>query len=241
MRAVFTYLVDEDELSENPVATVVVRGVEVDKRDDEKGFTDEDSATILRATLEPQSDHMSVEMAAAHRWVAWICAYTGARVNEITSLRPQDFIVKDGFQCISLRKEITKTSKPRIIPLHSHLLRQDSGRLMAHVAQRRKLGKPLFYDPARAKKDGERSKEQYEKVASKLGDWVRKMQVDHAVWPNHGLRHRWKAEARHIEMHPDIADFITGHGGGSVSKKYGPRWVKTFAKEIEKLPRFGLA
>jgi len=39
---------------------------------------------------------------------------------------------------------------------------------------------------------------------------------------------RWKAEARDIEMHPDIADFITGHGGGSASKKYGPRWVKTF-------------
>jgi hypothetical protein len=26
--------------------------------------------------------------------------------------------------------------------------------------------------------------------------------------------------------------------GGSVSKKYGPRWVKTFAKQIAKLPRY---
>ena len=44
---------------------------------------------------------------------------------------------------------------------------------------------------------------------------------------------RWKAEARDIEMHPDIADFITGHGGGST----GLAGLKR-SKEIEKLPRF---
>jgi hypothetical protein len=83
VRAVFTYLVDEDELSENPVATVVVRGLEVDKPDDDKGFTDEDAATILRATLEPQSDHMSVEMAAAHqprRGNSRGCGHKGVRL-----------------------------------------------------------------------------------------------------------------------------------------------------------------
>lgn len=42
-------------------------------------------------------------------------------------------------------------------------------------------------------------------------------------------------------MHPEISDFITGHGGGSVSKKYGDHWVVTFAQEIAKLPRYEIA
>lgn len=235
VRATCQFLVDELELDENPAAGIVVRGVEDGKEDDDnKGFTDRDAATILRATLVPRSKQMSVEMVAAHRWVPWICAYTGARVNEITSLRPQDFVTKDGIYCISLRKEVTKTSKARVIPLHLHLC--DEG-LAAYVDSRRKVGKPLFYDPARARRDNP-GNPQYEKVADKLGDWVRLMEVDHGVWPNHGWRHRWKSQARHVGMHPEISDFITGHGGGSVSKKYGDRWVATFAQEIAKLPRY---
>jgi integrase len=238
VRVTCQFLVDELELDENPAAGIVVRGVEDGKDDDDnKGFTDADAATILRATFAPRSKQMSVEMAAAHRWVPWICAYSGARVNEITSLRPQDFITKDGFDCISLRKEVTKTSRARIIPLHLHLLDQE---LVEYVEARRKLGKPLFYDPARARRDNPENP-QYEKVADKLGDWVRLMDVDHDVWPLHGWRHRWKSQARHVGMHPEISDFITGHGGGSVSKKYGDHWVATFAQEIAKLPRYEIA
>jgi integrase len=199
VRATCQFLVDELELDENPAAGIVVRGVEDGKEDDDnKGFTDVDAATVLRATLMPRSKQMSVEMAAAHRWVPWICAYSGARVNEITSLRPQDFITKEGIYCISLRKEVTKTSKARIIPLHLHLREQG---LKEYVEARGKLGKPLFYDPARARRDNP-GNPQYEKVADKLGDWVRLMDVDHDVWPNHGWRHRWKSQARHVGMHP---------------------------------------
>ncbi|MEC5293197.1 hypothetical protein, partial [Aurantimonas sp. C2-3-R2] len=32
----------------------------------------------------------------SRRWVPWICAYTGARVNEITQLRRQDIKQIDG-------------------------------------------------------------------------------------------------------------------------------------------------
>jgi hypothetical protein len=38
----------------------------------------------------------SVAAYVARRWIPWICAYTGARVNEITSLTGRDFIVRDG-------------------------------------------------------------------------------------------------------------------------------------------------
>ena len=75
-----------------------------------------------------------------------------------------------------------------------------------------------------------------------LGDWVRLMHVDHDVWPNHGWRHRWKSQARHVGMHPEIADFITGHGGGSVSKKYGDHWghVRPGNREAAALRTLGI-
>ncbi len=235
VKATCQYLVDELKLKENPVAGVVVRNVKIDKDDDTKGFDQKDAETILGACLGPAPKKMSIEMAKAHRWVPWICAYTGARVNELTSLLPSDFIVKDGLPCISIRAELSKTSKPRIVPLHDHLV--DEG-LLDYVATRREIDKPLFYDPARGR-GAQRANPHWTKVGNKLARWVLKeLDVDHEVAPNHGWRHRFKALARDVEMHPEIADFITGHGSGSVSKKYGSRWVTTFKKQIDKIPRY---
>ena len=55
LKAVCQYLVDEDKLVTNPAAGVVVRNVETEKDDDEKGFSDKDARTILLATLQKRS------------------------------------------------------------------------------------------------------------------------------------------------------------------------------------------
>jgi hypothetical protein len=153
-------------------------------------------------------------------------------VNEITSLQPADIVKDQGIWCFKLPKERTKTRKKRSIPIHSHLIDQDF--LLTYVAERRRLGKPLFYDPARTRN----GKAHYKKVGERLGDWVRKLPVDHKVWPNHGWRHRWKSQSRDIGMHAQIADFIQGHGGGSVSARYGAKWPKTLKRSIEMIPRY---
>ena len=234
INAVFEYLVQELELEENPAAQIVVRGIKTEKEDDEKGFTDKDARTILAATLEPRSHLISGEMAAARRWVPWILAYTGARVNEITSLNPEDITEVEGVLCFVLRKDRTKTRKKRNVPIHSHLIEQG---FLAYVAERRKLRKPLFYEPARSR-GGPGSHPHYQKVGERLGEWIRTLDVDHNVWPNHGWRHRWKSQSRDLGMHAQVADFIQGHGGGSVSAKYGEKWPKTLAKAIEMIPRY---
>jgi hypothetical protein len=72
--------VDEDRLFDNPAANIVVRNVETEKDDDEKGFSDKDARTILGATLVKRSPKMSVEMAAARRWIPWICAYKAVAI-----------------------------------------------------------------------------------------------------------------------------------------------------------------
>ncbi|MBP1097543.1 DUF6538 domain-containing protein [Bradyrhizobium diazoefficiens] len=237
LKAVCQYLVDEDKLAVNPVAGVVVRNVETERDDDEKGFSDKDARTILAATLQGGSHLLSVEMTAARRWIPWICAYTGARVNEITSLLPTDVVTVQGILCFSLPKERSKGKRKRIVPIHSHLIEQG---LQAYVAERKKLGKPLFYDPARSR-GGKGANPHYQKVGERLAEWVRTLPVDHNVWPNHGWRHRWKSQSRDVGMHAQVADFIQGHGSGSVSEKYGSKWPKTLKKAVEMIPRYRIS
>src|SRR3974390_572924 len=108
-------------------------------------------------------------MKAARRWVPWICAYTGARVNEVTSLLPSDVQQILGHWCFVLRPEITKGKRQRRVPIHKHLIEQP---FLEYVDERRKIGKPLCYEPARAR-GGKGANPQWHKVGERLGAWGR--------------------------------------------------------------------
>src|SRR3569833_2363563 len=104
------------------------------------GFDHREAHTILAAALGPQNERMTEENAGARRWVPWLCAYTGARVNEITCLTPRDLIERDGIPMLRIRAETAKTRKWREVPLHPHLVEQ------GFVLYARSRGsRPLFY------------------------------------------------------------------------------------------------
>jgi integrase len=84
-RAVFSWACEQLKMPANPAEKIKVTVLDKPELRD-KGFTDQEARTILSAALAPPSRLMSPEHAAARRWVPWICAYTGARVNEITQL-----------------------------------------------------------------------------------------------------------------------------------------------------------
>jgi hypothetical protein len=108
---------------------------------------------------------------------------------------------------------------------------------MKYVAERQKVDKPLFYDPARSR-GGQAANPHYKKVGQRIAEWVGDLQVDHAIAPNHGWRHRWQSISRHVRMHPQIANFLIGHGDKDVSSVYGEKWTKTLYKEIMLIPRY---
>ncbi|MBR0945484.1 hypothetical protein [Bradyrhizobium liaoningense] len=191
--------------------------------------------TILSATVATPSHLTSAEMRAARRWVPWICAYTGARVNEITSLLPSDVQQILGHWCFVLRPEITKGKRLRRVPVHKHLLDQ---KFMVYVEARRKLDKPLFYDPDRAR-GGKGANPQWQKVAERLGDWVRDTLKITGVQPNHGWRHLWREIVRGTKMKPELCDYMCGHESKSgTGARYGKRKVPVLAKELALFPRF---
>jgi integrase len=177
----------------------------------EKGFEMTEATTILAATLRPPSGKISVEMAAARRWVPWICAYSGARVNEITPLTGRDFIIRDGIPMMRVRAETNKTRKSRMVPLHGHLIEQG---LLAYAKSRG--ARPLFYDPARSR-GGSDANPHYKKVGERIAEWVRSLGIDPRVAPNHGWRHRFTSVARFVAMPEDVRHVIQGHAGGKIA------------------------
>jgi integrase len=225
------YAVDQDHLAENPAAGIKVR-VRQAPQERDKGFDGKEAETILSATLRKPSNKMSVEMAAARRWVPWTCAYTGARVNEITPLTGRDFVRRDGIWMIRIRAEYNKTRKFREVPLHSHLIEQG---LLDYVKSRG--ARPLFYDPRRSR-GGKDSNPHYKKVGERLAEWVRSLGIDERVAPNHGWRHRFSTVSRFLAMPEDVRNIIQGHAGAKVADRYGETWPLVALREIEKLPRY---
>lgn len=244
LRAVTGFQIERLKFTgENPFSRIRVRGVKGSNATNKKGFSDVQATKILTATCAAFSHLTTPETRAARRWVPWICAYTGARVNEVTSLLPSDIRPDEetGIVCFYLRPEMTKGAYERIIPVHSHLVEQ---KFFDYVEKRRSAGLPLFYNPKRAE-GGENAKPQWQKIAERLGDWVVDTLKVTGVKPNHGWRHRFKSVSRHVGMHPEVEAFITGHGGSDdpdeiskVSMGYGDPWVKTLRKTIEMYPRY---
>lgn len=199
VKATLGYAKQQLKVTKNVATEVTVR-VKKKRKQREKGFTEEEATLILRATFAPPPPGMSEEHAKARRWVPWICAYTGARVNEITQLLPSDFKTKKGIRYIRIDAEAAKTGEYREVPLHQHLIDQGLIDYMESRGER-----PLFYDPGRTR-GGRENGRHFRKTGERLADWIRSAEVgvtDERVKPNHGWRHRFSSVARgHAHRHP---------------------------------------
>jgi integrase len=203
-----------------------------------KAFRPEEAQTILRASLAVTNTDRASD--AVRRWVPWICGYTGARSGEITQLRGIDVIKQDGIDAIRITPEAgtVKTKQARLVPLHSHLIRQG---FLSFVARKGKG--PLFYKPpvhpAKTNSATNPSKARSVKAREQLAQWVRNMGVDDPnVKPNHAWRHTFKQLAERNGISERVSDYITGHAPATVSRGYGAPTLKDMAEALKKFPRY---
>lgn len=115
----------------------------------DREFTLEESKLILKATLEPTSGRMTTEGVAARRWIRWLCAYSGARVNEITQARAEDIFQKQSRNRkmvwvlrITPEAGAVKTNVAREVALHPHIIEMG---FLRYVETRK--GKQVIIDP----------------------------------------------------------------------------------------------
>lgn len=232
---VFAVAVQRGKLESNPLERLEVFGPKaVQTR--RKDISDSEAEVILRAALGSQPAGLSEAHARARRWVPWICAYTGARVNEITQLRAMDIRQLDGVWVFHITPDAgpIKNRKARSVPIHSHLIEQG-------ITDLAKAGDetPLFYQPE-AQRRGSGSHPLHTQMGSKLAKWVRELGVTEVQSPNHGWRHRFKTQARRVGMDPEARDAIQGHAARTEGQAYGTWPVDALRTEVEKLGRYEL-
>jgi integrase len=234
LKVVLAWGTENARLTGNAANGVTVRAQKT-QRLREQEFTKGEVSTILKATSGPWSDGLTPEHRLARWWVPWLCAYSGARVNEITQLRAEDVQVVDRIWCMRITPEAggQKSQTARLVPLHEHLIDQ------GFVAFAHAKGKgPLFYDPRRYRQGAE-GNPHFKKVGERLAKWVRSLGVnDPDVQPNHAWRHLFKTIARDSGMDPEAREAIPGHAASTEGRKYGSRSLEFLARELGKFPRF---
>ena len=203
-----------------------------------KAFRPEEAQTILQASLAVTNTDRASD--AARRWVPWICAYTGARSGEITQLRGVDVIKQDGIVAIRITPEAgtVKTKQARLVPLHSHLIKQG---FLSFVSRKGKG--PRFYNSPKqsSKTDSPTnpSKARSVKAREQLAEWVRQQGVDDPdVKPNHAWRHSFKQRAARAGIEAGIRDAICGHIPRTVADEYETPTLKDMAAAMKKFPRY---
>jgi integrase len=220
LHAVFAWSVRNRKLSQNPAESVRI-DVRVRPAERRRGFHDEEAAALLRAACSESG---------LLRWGPWLCAFSGARISEVSQLRAEDIQERDDIWCMALTPEagsLKNLHSERRVPLHSAVL---SSGFLEFVKQ---IGDgPLF-----AEVPPDHFQSRGGNATKRIGKWVRKLGFrDPRISPSHSWRHRFKTLARRYQLAPDISDAICGHQPRTIGDSYGTFEMATLKREIEKIP-----
>jgi integrase len=220
-RAVFQWAADNSVIKENPFAKVTI-SLKKKPGERKRGYSDDEAKKVLSAAALEDKAHL--------RWVPLLCAYTGARISEISQLRKQDVVEVKGLWCLQLVPEagsLKNASSERSVPLHPNLV--DAGFLT--FVKGVKSG-PIFSEvpPDRFGARGGN-------MTKLVSRWVRGLGItDPRVAPSHAWRHRFKTLCRRFGVSSDIGDVLTGHSARTVADTYGAFEVDALYRELCKLP-----
>lgn len=240
LRTLLAWAVNNDRLEENVAATV--RQPKTRKQyARERGYTDDEAVRVLRASraYEPHADEFGYirekpHLVVAKRWVPIICAFSGARVTEITQLRKEDIRRVDDRWIIRITPDAgtVKSGAYRDVPLHPQIIEQG----FIDLLDVQNSG-PLFHggsDPTTYATKASR-------ISNQLADWLRKTGLrPEGVQPNHAWRHRFKTQCRELGLSDRVVDAIQGHAGRTASDHYGDVPLKAKVDAISQLPSYAL-
>ncbi len=173
IRTVLNWAFANDRLDGKNPAQNVRQPVPKKPRDREKGYTTAEAQRVLRASVAHQAFNTgnpatteSPTTIAARRWVPLLCAFSGARVAEITQLRKEDFRRLNGHLVMRLTPDAgtVKTGEFRDVPLHPQLIDLGFGAFLETAG-----AGPLFY-AAHGARDPVASARS---VATNVGKWLR--------------------------------------------------------------------
>lgn len=163
-------------------------------------------------------------------WLPLLALYTGARLNEIGQLRPDDVLIMHYMDqqdieqqawCIRIvadRKDGLKLKNAwsaRRVPIHADLIALG---FLKYVDEAREAGQARIFPELRPDK--------YENVTASWSKWFGRylrgtIKVKDDRMRFHSFRHAFKDYAREAEIPEDVNDAFTGHRGQAVARRYG--------------------
>jgi integrase len=246
---VFKWGVRHGKVDVNPFEGCVVEVPrKVVTRETGRAFTEAEALTVLRAAqivpLLPMGSK-GFEWAACRRWVPFLCAYTGARVREMTQLRAGDVEKRVGphgpLWVLKVTPEAgtVKTGKARTVPVHLHLLDQGFPEFTERVMAALGPKAPLFFRPPRGLSRNPNYRGPAVKARERLAAWVREQGIDDPdISPNHAWRHLFKTIARRARIEEGIRDAICGHAPSSTARSYEHVTVEDMAEALKRFPPY---
>jgi integrase len=190
------------------------------------GYDDKQAAKLLTAAREETG---------WKRWLPWVLAYTGARIEEVAEARTRDVRQESGVWMLDIvptaERSLKTSQSQRMVPLHPALVHEG---FLAYVEAL--PSGPLFPDIAPGRYGSRGS------VATKAHSrWVRAKGIaDPRIAPAHSWRHRMVDALRRARVPPEAADALTGHDN---PRNAGAGYGKGFrgmpdelAKELRKVP-----
>ena len=240
VRSLFLWAYENERLPEN-VAGTVKQPKPKRQRTREAGYTDAEAVAVLKAsrTYQPKEDEFgrvreTPESVNAKRWVPLICAFTGARVSEITQLRKED-VRKEGERWVlrvTPEAGTMKAGNYRDVPLHSQIVTEGFIQFVEQAGQG-----PLFHNG----KDPDKFAAKAQRMSNQIADWLRLNEIKpEGVQPSHAWRHRFKTVARDLGADMRVVDGIQGHAGRTASDEYGDVSLIAKARVIDLLPDYNL-
>lgn len=241
VRSLFSWAVENERLPEN-VAQNVRQPKPRKVHSRERGYTTDEAVKLLKASrsYQPHEDQKGrvremPNLIAAKRWVPIICAFTGARVSEITQMRKEDVRKVDRQWVARITPDAgsVKSGGYRDVPLHPQIIDEGFVEFIREASEG-----PLFHNGTKQ----EQYRQKSEQAAGQLRDWLRESGIRvEGVQPNHGWRHRFKTQLMEIGVNDRIYDAIQGHVGKSASDDYGDVTLKAKTEAIAKLPSYELS
>lgn len=239
IRSLFSWAVKKNKMEMNPAAEASQRAPKV-VRNRESGYTTIEALVQLKACLayqpklSPQGKPLeNSKSTATKRWVPLLCAFTGARIGEMTQLRREDIRQEDdGLWIARITPEAgsVKTKQYRDVPLHPQVI--DLGFL--DYVESVPSG-PLFH----MSPEPSRNKIHAQKMANRLRDWLHeKRLVPRDLQPCHGWRHRFKTVGLELGIAERVIDAIQGHAGRRSADHYGDVTIKARSDAIGRFPAF---
>ncbi|XKH60738.1 site-specific integrase [Halomonas sediminis] len=220
------WLVEVDELESNPFKIKLRKKPKVP--DPDRTWTEEELSRWFHSDLLHR--HRGSNKYAWKYWLPLIAIYSGARLEELAALSPEDFFEYSGVQAFKIHAEdgrfVKNASSWRVVPVHSQLLRMG---LLEYVASRKGNERLFTIEPYKG---------QYGKRASKAFGYLReKLEISPDF---HGYRHTMIEALKMKGVPLTHVEWLVGHTGASMSDHYGSatdkrKWLPVLQEVVELL------